>query len=490
MAKPQTLQSDFSAGVKKDYPRNAMPPGSFYGGANLIPNLVGRLRERGGYSNGSSDIHATKATASYVNAGIYAPYTAGACNVVIDEDGEVYKVTTGGAVTDVAAGVTTNQNPVFHRDKVIICGSDGATSPKKVTNLAGTLTVANLGGSPPQGKYAAVWGDYTLIGNTAAQPQRLYFSDPGDPETWDTTNVFWDFTQPLNGIAALRSAILGFHDGTISRLRGTTPPPGSDFFSDDPIFQVGCSDARSIALRGDRVAFANGEGIFYTDGSAEPVNITEICGMLTYWQETLASYDKSSWTIAGGFLRNRYFVTVMNGSTFKLAAFIDFDRRAWWPLTNVDSISYWAAQGSVDELYFGRRGAAYVGKLASIFMPASGVKNDGDGTAVAATFESPYYEGAFGKKRWKALYVDHELTDYASDNPTAALSYIKTPEATSYTPLSTGLSESTTKTTTKSPLNFGSDGLAVKIARSGAGDFKLYGIEAEVYGEEPSKRAA
>lgn len=493
MADPVTLQEDFSAGCKKDFPRNAMPKSSFYGGADLIPNLIGRLRERGGWAHGSNDITAAKATASYVGGGIYAPYTAGACQVVIDEDGEVYKVASETTVTDVAAGVTVVQNPVFHRDKVIVPASGGATSPKKVTNSAGTLTVAALGGSPPQAQYAAVWGDYTLLGNTTAQPQRLYFSDPGDPETWDTTNSYWNVTQPINGLAAVRSFILIFHDGAMSRLRGTTPPTssdGGDLFADDPLFQVGCTDARSIAVDGDRVMFASAEGIFLTDGSAKPANITELCGMQTYWQETLAGYTKSGWTISGGFERGRYFVSVMNGSTFKLAAFIDVNRLTWWPLTNLKATSMWAAAGATDELYFGRRDAARVGKLSTIFMPSSSVKNDADGTAVTAVFESPYYEGKFGKKRLKKLYVDHQLTDYASDNPTAALSYIVSPESTSYTALSTGLVESTSKTTTKAPVNIGADGFAFKITRSGAGDFLLYGLEAEVYAEEGSKRAA
>jgi hypothetical protein len=125
VANPTTLQSDFSKGVKSDYPRNAMPKGSFYGGADLIPNMIGRLRERGGWANGSNSISAVKGTASYVGGGINAPYTAGSCQVVIDEDGEVYKVATDTTVTDVALGVTVVQNPVFHRDKVIVPAAGG-----------------------------------------------------------------------------------------------------------------------------------------------------------------------------------------------------------------------------------------------------------------------------------------------------------------------------------------------------------------------------
>jgi hypothetical protein len=173
-----------------------------------------------------------------------------------------------------------------------------------------------------------------------------------------------------------------------------------------------------------------------------------------------------------------------------LAAFIDLSNLSWWPLANVKAVSMWAAQGSTDKLYFGRRDAARVGELSSIFMPSSTVKNDGDGTAVTSVFESPYYEGPFGAKVLKKLYVDHELTDFASDNPTATIGYVKTPEATSYTTLSTGLVESTTKTTTKAVVGGKVDGFAIKIARASAGDFKLYGVEAEIESVESSRRAA
>lgn len=490
MADPTTLQNQFDRGCRQDQPRNALPKGFLWYCTDMLPNIGAPLRERGGYTYASGDIHATKSTASRVEAGIYATFAAGSVNVVIDEDGEVYKVASDGTVTDVGAGVATLQNPVLHRDKLVIPASGGSTAPKKVTNSAGTLTLASLGGAPPDGQYADLFNDYTMLGNVSGNPQRLYFSDPGDPESWDTTNSYWDFTHPINAVKALRTAILVFHDGYISRLRGSTPPPGSDFIADDPLFSVGCPDARSIATRGDRVVFANGEGVWYTDGSADPADLSQLCGMQAFYQQALAGYDSSTWTLVGGFNRSRYFVVAMDGSTLKLAAMIDLDRLSWWPLTNIDACSMWPAQGVTDELYFGRRGAARVGALSSIFLPSSTVKNDGDGTAVAGTVELPYYEGDFGAKRWKTLYIDHELTDYGSDNPTATIGVIKTPELTVYTSLTDGLAESTSMTTTKADLCFRADGLGVKLTRANAGDFKLYGIEAEVSREETSRRAA
>jgi hypothetical protein len=473
--------------MARDFPRNAMPKGYAWNLVDFLPVGGAPGRERGGWTD-AGDIGATVATASYIIGGIYPP--SWGFNITVDEDGRVAKVTAGGTVTDVAAGVVVAQNPVIHRDKVLLFANDGSTSPKKATNSAGTVSIGALGGSPPAAKYAVVFNDYTAAANVSAQPQRIYFSDPGDPEGWDTTNSFWDMSQPVKGLVALRTALLTFHDGYIGRIRGTTPPPGSDFIADDPLFAVGCSDARSIATKGDRIVFANGEGVWMTDGSAEPADLMKLCGMRTYYQSIMGSYDSSSWTLVGGFIQGGYLLTIMNGSSFVDCFWISLDPLGCWRLSNIDARSMWVAQGTVDKLYFGRRGAAKLGEVSSMFMPSSSAKNDGNGTAVASVFESPYYEGGFGAKSFRQLYVDHELTDYATDNPTAAVSYITTPEATSYTALSVGLTESTTKTTYRQPLNLLADGIAVKITRSGAGDFKLYGIEAEVEAVEKSRRAA
>lgn len=464
-----------------------MPEGSLWWGADLIPNLLSPARERGGWANASNDIAAVTATASTVVAGIYANYVAGGTLIAIDEDGRLYKVASNGTVTDVGSALLLSQNPVFHRDKVIVMAFDGTTAPKKVTNAAGTLTIANLGGSPPTAIFATVFKDRTVLGNTAAQPQRLYFSDPGDPEGWDVTNTYVDFNNPITALAAVRNFVLVWSDSTMSRLYGSSPPPDSDFVVNDPMFEVGCTDARSVAVSGDKVVFANAEGLYLTDGSIDPVNLTALCGMLTYWQDQLAGYTKSNWTIVGGFLRDDYYVCVMNQTAIQLCARIDIAKRAWWPLTNVDARSMWKAEAASDELYFGRRNAARVGKLSTIYTPSATVKNDGDGDAVASVIETPFYEGDGSEKGWVRLYTTLELTDYASDNPTLAVSYIKTPEETSYTAISGALSEGTTRATKRKDLGFASDGVAFKLTRANAGDFLLYGLSVDAKKREGSR---
>lgn len=484
MASPVLLQDTF-AGVRRDFARDQLPKGSLWYATDMLPSHGARLRERGGWANASDLITTTVATAAYVIAGAHVPYSAGNTQVAIDEDGNLVKIASDTTVTNVGAANVVSQNPVFHRDMLILPGA----TPKKVTNSAGTLTIANLAGTPPASTYAEVFNDRTLLArhtSTVAQYRRLWFSDPGTPETWNTTSSYWDFTHPITGLASLRTAILVFHGSYTSRLRGTTPPPNGDLIADDPLWSVGCSDARSIAYWKDQIIFASGGGIHITDGAGYD-NLTRLCGFNNYWLDSLANYDSSSWTITGSMIRDHYFFSVMNGATLVLAGMIDLRRLAFWPLTNLKARAMWVAQTSTDELYFGRRDAARLGKLSTIFSPSATTKNDGDGTAVAGTVETAYFRGQPGQKSWKRVYVTDKLEDYAADNPTLQVSYITTPEATSYTNLSGTLAENTAEDRRRQTLGFAADGIALKIARANAGDWRLAQIEAEVQPREASR---
>lgn len=484
----------------RDSGRDDMPKDSAWNLVDYLVDLAARLRKRGGHSYASPDLSTIKATASYVIGGIYAPYTAGDANIAIDEDGEVYKVVSSASATDVGLGVTVAQNPVMHRDKVIVVAGGGATAPKKVMSSAGTLSVSALSGSPPPAVYATVFKDRTVMAySTSADAtghkmvERVWFSDPGNPESWDTVNTYWDFSNPVTGLAAIQNVLLVFHKGYVSRLRGSIPPPKSDFQADDPKWTVGCADARSIAYWGENVIWASAEGIYLTDGALYD-DVTQQAGMKTYWQETLASYSAATYTIAGGVIRDDYWYSVMNGSSFVDAGSINLPSRSWVRHSNIDAVAMWVAQGVTDELYFGRRGAARVGKLSSVYMPDASVKNDANGTAVTPILETPFYKDRPGKKRWWRFYLAYDLRDAASDNPTLTASYITSPEATSYTSV-TGLdgnaaplAKTTEYTRQRRFLNKAANGMAFKFAQSGASsDTRIYELEAEVHSREQSR---
>jgi hypothetical protein len=70
---------------------------------------------------------------------------------------------------------------------------------------------------------------------------------------------------------------------------------------------------------------------------------------------------------------------------------------------------------------------------------------------VTGVYESPFFSEKGEQLSWKKVYLDGDLRDAASDNPTFSVSYIESPEQTSYTALAT-FSESTTQKTWRTAL--------------------------------------
>lgn len=511
MAKPLLLQNQFSAGQKRDFPRNRMPANSAWTLKDIVLEYGAPARERGGWVHHSNSITAATASASYVRGGIYAIFSptggATAKNLCIDEDGKLYSVSEG-ASTLIGSAVTVAQNPVFHggvaasaatavyTGLVIIPDGTASAVPKKYDGT----TLSDLNGSPPKARYATVYKDYTALANgtvgSTMFPNRVWFSPTGDPDcfgtaavtAWDTTDSWIDFSLPVRGVASTKNAMLVFGDGQVARVRGSIPPPDTDMVVDDPWQKVGLLDPFSLTLYQDIIYWCAPEGVFRSDGVYLD-DITAKGDMLRHWLD-LASDATSTWTFATGIIRNKLVIAVMDGATFKDAFMVDLKNYAWTQLSNFDAISMWdGLQGVADETFFGRRNGAYVGRLGTMFeVGDSTYKNDGNGTAVASVVETPFYElGRPGIKTVKGIHVGYQLTDHATDNPTIAASYITSPESTSYTALGT-LAENTEYDRRRLQLGGRFYGLGFKFSRANAGDFLGYDLSAEVGYQEESKR--
>lgn len=511
MSRPIGLQNQFNAGMKRDAPRNRMAPNSAWNLEDVILDYGAPVRERSGWQHASAAT-GVSAAATYARGGIFAIFspTAGADpqNLFLDEDGRLYKVAQDGTITDLGAAVTIAQNPVFHGGTaasaasaiytglVIIPDATGAAVPKKYNGT----TLSNLGGSPPMAKFATVYSDYTVLGNGAVggttYPNRIWFSPPGDPDAgfsgsqtaWDTTDSWIDFSLPITGLASTKNALLIFHKDRITRIRGNSPPPDEDMVVDDPFQQVGLLDPFSITNHQDMVYWCAPEGVFRTDGVSLD-NITLKGGMHRYWLDMQASAT-TAWTFATGIIRDNLIIAVMNGETFVDAFIVNLSNYAWGRLTNLDAIAFWdGLYGNADEEYFARRGAARIGRLETMYaVGQSAYALDGDGDTVTSVLETSFYElGEPGLKVVKNLWVGFSLADYASDNPTITVSYVDTPEATSYTTIGT-LTEQAAYARQRLDIGGRHYGLGLKFERVGKGDFLGYDLACDIHEQEKSKR--
>lgn len=506
MARLSSLQSRYALGMRQDEYRGALPDGASWNLVDFIPDLGGYLiAKRGGWSRASPDINATVAGASWIISLAYAPFAAGAKLVGFTANGHAVLITSSSSVTDLGAAGTPIQAPVFHNDKLIIPKNDGTSGP---SYYDGT-TLGTLGGTPPPGRYATVFKDYTLLGPTAAKPTYTYFSPPSNPAgAWNTAasgGSWWSVSEPVTGYAALTNAVLIFMADRTARLRGSTPPPNGDMILDDPLFNIGCTDARSIVTYGGSAIFANPQGIYISNGSIQPEDLTATVGLKRYWQSLFRGYFASpagsTWRIAAGLYRNRYIVTVTNDATFVDCLMIDLEHRSACRLANVPAQCFARGIGVQEELYFGSRSEARVNALASIFTPSAALKNDANGSAVLPVYDSRFYKSVPGQKTWRSLVVGYDMRDAATDNPTLTASIWRESELdVSGTQMAQGLGfeftgtiskvlAGTTKPTrAKVPLRFSSPGIAFRLAQTNASRVSmLYEMEADVHARETSR---
>ena len=477
--------------MRRDGAREALPEGALWNIVDWIPEMLNaRLRKRGGYTHASQNLASVQPSASYVNAGIVAEYLAGQSILAFDEDGRAYEIESTSVTEDIGAAIIT-RNPLFYNDMVIVPSATAAAAPKKITRAVGTHTIANLAGSPPSGQYGLVYKDVIWLSNG----RTTYFSEAGNAEVWDTTNKFMNVSYPITGYAGMSNAVLIFSKQRAARVRGSIPPPDTDFIVDDPVFEVGCTDNRSIAYYRDKVIFANAQGLYLTDGSV-PEDITRLAGMKSWWRDVMkgregfstgAEYSDVTWTIAGGIDGDYYLYTIMNGSTLVDSGMIDLTRFSWTRFANFDA-SFYFPRLYPQELFFGRRAQPFVARTSPIWVPTAATKADGDGDPVLPVLETGYFEGEVGVKTLLRLFVGYDIRDAATDNPFLSVAYIDSPEETSYTVLTPNLTETSAYIRQMLQMDVSALGLALKIEQSNpSADTRLYGIELDAQQREPSR---
>lgn len=479
--------------MKRDYAREDLPGGALWNLVDILPEVLdGRGRKRGGYEYASQAISAVSAGTAFISAGIFAPFSNASSLIVFGDDGRAYEIESATATENI--GATDNcVSPAFYNNMVICPDGNGNNGPKKITRSGGAHSVAALSGSPPAGRYPVVFKDVLWLASPALSADRIFFSIAGNPESWDTTNRWLDVSFPITGMAAMQNAVFVFGKDRTARVRGSVPPPDTDFIVDDPIFDIGCTDHRSITLYRDKLVWANANGIYITDGSV-PEDLTRICGMKSWWLDVMGglegfapqgggaegSYSDLTWSIVTEVYGDFLVYSVMNGAVEVDSGIIDLIRYSWFRARNLDAISAFR-RPYPEEVFFGRRGSSHVAKVSSLFNPTSSTKADADGTNVLPEFETGYFLSDSGLKAVRRVFLAYDLRDSGSDNPTLTVSYIDSPEETSYTAADGGtLPETSAIEREHRFVNQPVRGIAFKVAQSNpSSDTRFYELAAE-----------
>lgn len=422
------VESDWSRGIVKDLPRSSIPPGGLYDAVDFLCDQPGVLRKRGGTAYQSSTLGATTTGVNFVAA---AEYPTGVKVMGLGADGHLYDCTSGSSSDIGVFGITTLDTPKLYVDKLVVTSTDGTTAPKKVTVVAGNLTVGNLGGSPPAGKLAAVHVSRVVLAGSAANPNRAWFSQvPNVEATWDTSNAYVDFNHSLSAVASVQGVLLGFSGGATERLVGDIPPGTvGENMRLQPVGQIGCADARSIAAWGQMLVFASQEGVYVTNGAGFD-SLTEKpdgSGILSYWRQQYSTVQANGGFISGGIVnRNYYIVTLGYGSTIVDTLVCYLPRKAWTRTANIGCVMYAPQLSGTDEL-FGATMSGQPGnrllKFAGALSPdiAGSNMTDADGDAVAPVAEFRMSGEGVGLKAYGDAHLTYELGDHGNNNPTLAV---------------------------------------------------------------------
>lgn len=160
---------------------------------------------------------------------------------------------------------------------ITIVTTESKDTPQK---YGGGAAQADLGGTPPAGKYCEVYHERVFIGNTTAAPSAVFYSGFGDAEDRDDGTGTWDQTNDvflvdrhrygeITGLLNVNQKLLVFVERAVYRLQGW----GKGSFILEPITtKNGCVAPNSIIKgpygdqRREGAFFRDRDGYYWTDG--------------------------------------------------------------------------------------------------------------------------------------------------------------------------------------------------------------------------------
>lgn len=383
------IMSDWSRGVVTDTTPDELPANAAVFSRDWMHDRPGMVYKRGPSYYASAALTG----AGWPSSVAVAPFSAGTKVVAVSESGHAHMYTfvpnigTAAAVTDVATlgtGWPPISSSVFIHDLMIIPGNDGTSIPRVYDGSVAPTALA--AGSAPAVKYLAVWLSRAVGAGVAATPRRVFFSPTPNPNTaWDTANAWFDADYPVRGLATNDAGLYVFSASNIELVMGTTPPPGSNL-SKRVFANVGLADARTIAVRNNRIIWATTEGVFMIEGTAAPVNLTAAGGISRHWQDVvMGTFTFGGVFAAGGFLDdNHYYVnTFSSADGVLIEGWMCYlppggGSPVWWQIANNVGIMFAQSVGLRTELYMADRTTNRVIGLSGFLDGAGQTDADGD----------------------------------------------------------------------------------------------------------------
>jgi len=156
--------------------------------------------------------------------------------------------------------------------------TNGTDAVQKFDPGTSTTVTANLGGSPPTGRFIGKVKSYLVLGYASGDPLKMAWSDIGDPEIWSSGDAGTYF---LSGGGDITGFVGGEDYGIIlqeNRVVRMVPTFDDERFVYQEISKdIGCIAPWSVAPYGKLVFFLSNQGWMATDGyTVDPIGWEKI----------------------------------------------------------------------------------------------------------------------------------------------------------------------------------------------------------------------
>jgi hypothetical protein len=262
-----TRVPDFRLGINTATPPTEIQNSEVQDLLNFEFDDAGNISTRHGVTQLSAD------TFSRITSLHYFTIDAGEIGILITEGTKLQIIETGGTGLTNLTGALTFPNNTFWQWVTfggLAVGVNGATSGTNPVKVDSTSTAAALGGSPPRGKYIAVWNSRVWIASASAF-SRIHGSALGLPEDWTTTGAAGTITididtndgDPITGLFSTRDALYIFKRHSIHRLVAFADPntDANNIRREVVTKDIGCAGPYSIQQIPNDVVFLSDQGI-------------------------------------------------------------------------------------------------------------------------------------------------------------------------------------------------------------------------------------
>jgi len=427
-SQPQLLQHDFTAGIRRSRARDDLGRSA---GANVLWDvrdyIIGRLGvplgKRGGWGyQGTFDD--SEVTGTQIRAMSNDPFNGGNSMRAFDTDLNIWvsqaPFTTWTLEHDYnahgsiypATGLP-KQNGVFIADGLFFTSSNGTLYGSTHNELYGQdWNMSAAGGG--EVIYLATHLN-RLVGLDVNE--NLWFGDPSiNLSVWDT-DAKYNLGQPGRGLTSLGEKLMVFFDGQIRMVLGSNPA-GYGVTQDDITIRqftgdIGLLDAFSIVHWNTQAIWADHNGIYATDGSNYPLDLTWAGNAKDLWLEFIRNYvDTSTTRVACGIYSDLLVCSMTDivGNTHIDTIVCDLNRRTWSRWQNTPFTCFVRGSLNAATTYAGIETVVHnVAQLAPVLDPTSANSTDADGTDVEPSFETAYYRFGPQDGRIHKLMLGYEI---------------------------------------------------------------------------------